>query len=75
VCPPWTDYIDAERLALNRSRTVDPHSMQNDRLLAKISDCRRFLNALLLSGAFYRQPELFRAAYPNSTNLRDAMDV
>ncbi len=48
----WASDIVAERQALNGARTVDPNSLQNDRVLAKISDCGRFLNSMLVSGAF-----------------------
>jgi hypothetical protein len=48
----WASDVVAERHALNGARTVDPNGLQNDRVLAKISDCGRFLNAMLVSGAF-----------------------
>jgi hypothetical protein len=48
----WASDIVAERQALNGARTVDPNTLQNDRVLAKISDCGRFLNSMLVSGAF-----------------------
>jgi hypothetical protein len=52
----WASDIVAERHALNGARTVDPNSLQNDRVLAKISDCGRFLNSMLVSGAFIDNP-------------------
>jgi hypothetical protein len=52
----WASDIVAERHALNGARTVDPNALQNDRVLVKISDCGRFLNAMLVSGAFIDSP-------------------
>jgi hypothetical protein len=48
----WAGEIVAERQVLNGARTVDPNALQNDRALAKISDCDRFLSAMLVSGSF-----------------------
>jgi hypothetical protein len=48
----WANQILAERKALNGARTVDPNSMQNDAALTKITNCGRFLNSMIVSGAF-----------------------
>lgn len=48
----WANQILAERKALNGARTIDPNSMQNDVALTKITNCGRFLNAMIVSGAF-----------------------
>jgi len=48
----WANQILAERKALNGSRTVDPNALQNDAALAKITACGRFLNAMIVSGAY-----------------------
>jgi hypothetical protein len=48
----WASAVFAERQALNGARTMDPNATQNDVALAKITSCGRFLNAMLVSGAF-----------------------
>ena len=48
----WADNIVAERKALNAARTVDPNSLQNDQVLAKISKCSQFLSSMIVSGTF-----------------------
>jgi len=48
----WADGVVATRNSLNATRTVTPNFMQNDPTLAKISDCSRFLNSMLVSGSF-----------------------
>jgi hypothetical protein len=48
----WANQILAERKALNGARTIDPNSSQNDAALTKITNCGRFLNSMIVSGAF-----------------------
>jgi hypothetical protein len=48
----WADDVVKTRESLNATNTVRPEAMQNDPLLAKISDCGRFLNSMLVSGQF-----------------------
>jgi len=48
----WANQILAERKALNGARTIDPNSLQNDAALTKITNCGRFLNTMIVSGAF-----------------------
>ena len=48
----WANQILAERKALNGARTIDPNSLQNDAALTKITNCGRYLNAMIVSGAF-----------------------
>jgi hypothetical protein len=48
----WASDILTARQALNGSKTVDPDAQQNDPILAKIMSCSRFLNTMLVSGAF-----------------------
>ncbi len=48
----WANDIVATRKSLNATKTVDPNAMQNDQSLAKISNCSRFLNSMLVSGSF-----------------------
>jgi hypothetical protein len=48
----WADSVFAARQALNGAMTVDPNALQNDPALAKIQSCGRFLNAMVISGAF-----------------------
>ncbi len=48
----WAGEIVAERQVLNGARTVDPNALQDDRALTKISDCDKFLSAMLVSGSF-----------------------
>jgi hypothetical protein len=37
---------------LNATNTIRPDFVQNDQMLAKVSDCARFLSAMLVSGTF-----------------------
>jgi hypothetical protein len=46
----WADGIIAERRDLNGARTVDPDSLRTDPAFAKISECDRFLNSVLIRG-------------------------
>ena len=48
----WADDVLAARQALNGAKTVDPNALQNDPVLAKITSCSRFLNAMLVSATF-----------------------
>ena len=48
----WASDVVATRQSLNATNTVNPNVMQNDPVLAKISDCNRFLGAMLVSGVF-----------------------
>jgi hypothetical protein len=48
----WEGEVLAERQALNGARTVDPNAVQNDPVLAKFSNCGKFLSAMLGSGVF-----------------------
>ena len=48
----WADDVLAARQALNGAKTVDPNALQNDPILAKITSCSRFLNAMLVSATF-----------------------
>ena len=52
----WASDVVATRQALNATNTVNPDVMQNDPALAKISDCSRFLGAMLVSGVFADNP-------------------
>jgi hypothetical protein len=52
----WADNVVATRKALNATKTVSPDSAQNDQDLAKISNCSRFLNSMLVSGEFADDP-------------------
>jgi hypothetical protein len=48
----WESELVAERKALNGARTVDPNALQNDPVLAKFSNCGKFLSTMLVSGTF-----------------------
>jgi hypothetical protein len=48
----WAAQVMADRKALNGARTMDPNSMANDPALAKITACGRFLNTMIVSGAY-----------------------
>jgi hypothetical protein len=48
----WASEVLAARQALNGAKTMDPNALQNDPALAKITSCSRFLNGMLVSGAF-----------------------
>jgi len=52
----WASDVVATRQAMNATNTVNPNVMQNDPALAKISDCNRFLGAMLVSGVFADNP-------------------
>jgi len=48
----WAENVVGERQALKAARTIDPHSLQNDQSLAKISKCGQFLGSMIVSGTF-----------------------
>src|ERR1700674_247086 len=48
----WEGEVLAERRALNGARTVEPNAVLNDPVLAKFSNCGKFLSAMLGSGIF-----------------------
>jgi hypothetical protein len=48
----WAADVIAARQALNGAKTVDPNALQNDAVLAKITECGIFLNSMLVSGVF-----------------------
>ncbi len=48
----WANDVLAARQDLNGAKTVDPNALQNDPVLARITSCSRFLNAMLVSGTF-----------------------
>ena len=52
----WESVVIAERQNLNGARTVAPDSLQNDPVLAKFSNCGRFLIGMLGSGIFADNP-------------------
>jgi hypothetical protein len=52
----WAVEVVATRRNLDATRTVDPNFLQNNSTLAKISDCGRFLNSMLVSGTFSDDP-------------------
>lgn len=48
----WANDVVVTRKSMNATNTVRPDAMQSDQTLAKISDCSRFLNSMLVSGSF-----------------------
>lgn len=48
----WSGGTIAARQALNGAPTIDPNTLQNDPVLAKINACGDFLSGMLLSGTF-----------------------
>jgi hypothetical protein len=48
----WAGDVVSNRTAMNATNTVTPNVLQNDQMLAKITDCGRFLNSMLVSGAY-----------------------
>jgi hypothetical protein len=55
----WTNTLVAERQALDGAKTVDPNSLRNDPVLAKISACGSFLGEMLVSGAVADDPHCY----------------
>ncbi|HEV2522814.1 MAG TPA: hypothetical protein VGT24_10580 [Candidatus Acidoferrales bacterium] len=52
----WASDIVATRNSLNATRTVNPNAMQDDQMLAKITNCGRFMSSMLVSGTFADDP-------------------
>jgi hypothetical protein len=52
----WANDVVATRQSLNATNTVRPDTLQSDQALAKISNCARFLNSMLVSGSFADDP-------------------
>jgi len=48
----WSANVVSTRQSLNATNTVNPNVTQNDPMLAKISECGRFLNSMLVSGIY-----------------------
>ena len=48
----WANDVVATRQSMNATNTVRPDTMLSDPNLAKISNCSRFLNSMLVSGTF-----------------------
>jgi len=48
----WADSVVTTRQSMNATNTIRADAMQNDAVLAKISNCSRFLNSMLVSGSF-----------------------
>jgi hypothetical protein len=48
----WANDVVTTRQSMNATNTVRPDTLQNDPALAKISNCSRFLNSMLVSGSF-----------------------
>jgi hypothetical protein len=48
----WANQILAERKVLNGARTVSANALQNDRALATITACGRFLNTMIVGGVY-----------------------
>jgi hypothetical protein len=52
----WDSNAQATILSLNAEQNLNPVAAQNDPLLAKISECGSFLNAMLVGGEFADSP-------------------
>jgi hypothetical protein len=52
----WDSNVQATVHSLNAEQSVNPAATQNDPLLAKISECGNFLNAMLVDGEFADSP-------------------
>jgi hypothetical protein len=48
----WADQVVSNRNSMNATNTVTPNALQNDQALAKITDCGRFLNSMVVSGTY-----------------------
>ena len=48
----WDNESQATIQSLNAEKSLNPPAAQNDPLLAKISECGSFLNAMLVGGEF-----------------------
>ena len=47
----WANDVVSTRQSMNATKTVSPDAMQSDQMLAKISNCSRFLSSMLVSGS------------------------
>jgi len=52
----WDGNAQASILAPNAEQNLNPAGAQSDPLLTKISECGKFLNAMLVSGEFVDNP-------------------
>jgi hypothetical protein len=52
----WTNDVVSARQSLDATKSVNPTTMQNDPLLAKITSCSSFLGSMLVSGVFADNP-------------------
>jgi hypothetical protein len=52
----WESKTQATIHSLNGEQTVNPAVAQKDPLLAKVSECGNFLNAMLVTGEFADSP-------------------
>src|SRR5207244_2629726 len=48
----WDNAATQDRRSFNGARAVDPNALANDPLFTRITECDRFLNAMISSGAF-----------------------
>ena len=48
----WANDVVNTRQSMNATNTTRPDALQSDTTLAKISNCSRFLNSMLVSGTF-----------------------
>ena len=55
----WESDVLADRKALNTAKALDPNALQDDPTLAKISNCGRFLNMMLVSRTFADNPSCY----------------
>jgi hypothetical protein len=52
----WDNTTQASVHSLNAEKSINPAAAQNDPLLAKITECGNFLNAMLVDGEFADSP-------------------
>jgi len=52
----WDSQVQATIQSLNAEQNLNPPAAQSDPLLAKISECGSFLNAMLVGGDFADSP-------------------
>lgn len=52
----WDNTTQASVHSLNAEKSINPLAVQNDPLLAKITECGNFLNAMLVDGEFADSP-------------------
>lgn len=48
----WANEVLAARQSLNGAKTVDPNALKDDPSLAKINECGRFLNGMIVSRVY-----------------------